>query len=942
MLDNERYDFWFFNVFLLIASLTTFSAGSENIQRNIVHRNVRSLNGTSSDFYNGTARHMKVLNITLKEVVAHSEFKTVKMPTTMLSLKLDITMKSTSPPMIVKLDCRKAYSCNKKCTDGVKFTVYSSSNSPRQEDCNCDHACNEVFGDCCGDFERSCPIAKKNLTNLFDYFPQHNAWRCVYFPIHGDGCSTEPRGSWMIAGCPNTWPDDHVKFQCHHPVDKLHGQTYRSYLPVVSISNLLSYRNQYCAQCNNVSIYEHWTMIFNEHTIPPPNYSPSDFTKFISKYSNELVGLQPKEGQRMRRCTYFNVITSCPNSTTMKNKQKCAQGTVGLVQEMHSREKIFKNRACASCNGYNLVCGVSKTGVDGCLVIPGINRALSLRDYGLSTRIESCRKNEAFDKYIGRCRKIYDINELNRGNDDVYQLTLFMLRNPNIGYQFFLFELKASLSDYYSLNKSQISEINILPTTSSEGPAYQLSFNIRLTPLLSFVLATNRELNNSSNETITLRRLFRFRQAFQLRLGTSSTSFTVYRQEIRQVNCTRPHSYNPHEYVIQEDLSIRILSTNVTYEQYEYFVKNLTSNATVTVCLKTTPYCSAVFIQLNSTEFYLTDNLTLVYNSLSFKLGDYVYRGEKFYVCVDFTRNYEISTRKWPKDHIALVVITWIGFISSIVCLIVLIITYCAFKDLRNLPGKNLLNLSFTLCMAEILWLVGSFSDEYSAACAIIARANHYFFLAFFSSCFVIAFHSCMVFGRKLSIRRTPSEEKKIFFKYCLVVWLLPAIFLIIFGILDHIDVLVIDYGRVDACWLGTKKSKILLFIVPFGIILLLNLALFIAVSLRLRENRKTNLKQLGVDGRKRAVQNVKVCIRLSTLMGFSWLFGLLQIVTEDETDVFAYVFVIFVSFQGLFICVAFLFRKKCYELYRSFVSKKLTSSKEKSTRTTGFQETHL
>jgi hypothetical protein len=304
-----------------------------------------------------------------------------------------------------------------------------------------------------------------------------------------------------------------------------------------------------------------------------------------------------------------------------------------------------------------------------------------------------------------------------------------------------------------------------------------------------------------------------------------------------------------------------------------------------------------------------------------YKFGDYIYDNGMVYICVNFEREYTTNTgNNTPKDDLALVILTWIGFIVSIIGLLVLFFTYIIFKELRTLPGKNLMNLSISLCLAEIFWLVGSTLDNYPTACTVVAIANHYFFLVFFTASSVIAFHSCLVFGRKMTIHRTASEDNKICVIYFLVVWGMPGLFVLIFGLLDNYGVFIVDYGKSVVCWLGTKESTIFLFILPFGILLLFNLILFFIVALRLRENKKSSAKALGMEAKKRQTQNVKVCLKLSTLMGFSWLFGLLQVAVEMETDAFAYVFIIFVSFQGLFICAAFLFQRKCYELYNTLI----------------------
>jgi hypothetical protein len=826
----------------------------------------------------------------------------------------------TSRPL--EINCgSKVYSCSNKCKNKTEHSVFSSKIQPSAgSDCYCDKACNDVFNDCCSDYKQSCSMNSKLKADFDDFYRLDDKWRCETMNVNTGGCS-KPRGLWVVAQCPDLWPNGEVKTKCHNPAVALQAHTFLSYLPVVALPSLLTYRNRYCAICNNVSTYKFWTLIFKAGAIPPPNYTPNDLATFIEKYSQFEDGIRPEEGQRIRWCTYPEVISTCPNTTSEHHMKNCEQGTAGLVEEIWSR-KIFKNRDCALCNGYRLTCGVSVTSVSPCNIDgSSISRAISLRDYGISMTTKSCRKNEVYDTFLKKCRQTYVINTLHSGYADEYQVTMSVLIKTNAVYFIDTFILERSLSEYFKVNKSKINDVEIIRNNVVGNLELFFKFNIQLTQAQSLILATDVKLNGSSNETTTLRRLFKFSEVFQLPVGFQK--FTIYRQKIRQVNCTRPQVYQYGDYIFLHSLKIRVLSTGAIYEQFEYYRNSTEKNASVTVCLKFVSHqCNGSYIKLNSSEFSFTGNLTLVYNSLMFKLGDYIYNNGLVYICVDFEKEYTTSTGNTaPKDELALVILTWIGFILSIIGLLILILTYVIFKELRTLPGKNLMNLSISLCLAEIFWLVGSMLDNYPTTCTVVAIVIHYSFLAFFTASSVIAFHSCLVFGRKMTIRRSVSENNKIFVIYSLIVWGIPGLFLLIFGLLDRYGVFAIDYGKAVVCWLGTRQSKIYLFILPFGILLLFNLILFIVVAVRLRENQRSSAKALGKEAKKRESQNIKVCLKLSTLMGFSWLFGLLQVAVETETDAFAYLFIIFVSFQGLFICAAFLFQRKCYELYNTLMS---------------------
>ena len=870
-------------------------------------RHIRSAsNSSSSDVNNGSVINQKMTPPILLTATAKLLKVTILPP----------TFTQTSSP--IQINCgSKVYSCSNKCKDKTEHSIFSSISQPSADsDCYCDKACNDLFNDCCSDYKQSCSMNSKS-NDFDDFYQMSGKWRCVTMNVNTGGCS-QKKGSWIVARCPDSWPNDEVKTKCHNPAVALHAHTLPLYLPVVGLPDLLTYRNQFCAICNNVSTYEFWTLIFTGAAIPPPFYTPNDLAKFIEKYSQFQEGVRPKEGQRIRWCTYPDVISTCPNTTSQHNKKNCEQGTVGLVQEI-SLKKIFRNKDCALCNGYSSICGVSERNVNPCIIDgSSISRAISLRDYGVSTTTKSCRKNEVYDTFLKKCRQTYLINTLNSGYADEYEVTMTVFTKTNELFFIEYFLLKKFLSEYFKVAKSQISDVKMIRNNIVGNPELLLKFKIQLTQAQSLILATDLKLNGSSNETTTLRRLFKFSDVFQLPVGFQT--FTIYRQTIRQVNCTRPQVYQSEEYIFLDSLKIRILSTGAIYEQFEYYMNSTKKNASITVCLKYVPnQCNGSYIKLNSSEYDFTSNLTLVYNSLMFQFGDYIYDDGLVYICVNFKKEY--TSNSTPEDELALVILTWIGFILSIIGLLVLFITYIIFKELRTLPGKNLMNLSISLCLAEIFWLAGSTLDNYPTTCTVVAIVIHYFFLAFFTASSVIAFHSCLVFGRKMTIRRSVSENNKIFIIYSLVVWGMPGLFLLIFGLLDRYGVFIIDYGESVVCWLGTRDSKIYLFILPFGILLLFNLILFIIVAVRLRENQRSSAKALGKEAKKRQIQNVKVCLKLSTLMGFSWLFGLLQVAVETETDVFAYLFIIFVSFQGLFICAAFLFQRKCYKLYNTLLS---------------------
>ena len=156
------------------------------------------------------------------------------------------------------------------------------------------------------------------------------------------------------------------------------------------------------------------------------------------------------------------------------------------------------------------------------------------------------------------------------------------------------------------------------------------------------------------------------------------------------------------------------------------------------------------------------------------------------------------------------------------------------------------------------------------------------------------------------------------FIVYSVITWGIPALFVLTFSLLDRYGLFLVNYGSSDFCWLGTIQSKLYLFILPLGALLSFNLVLFLFIAVSLCRNRTSNAQVLAHNVQRSGNKgNILICVKLSSLMGFTWLFVLLHIITEAETDAFLYLSEIFVSLQGVFICVSFLFNRKCFELYR-------------------------
>lgn len=126
----------------------------------------------------------------------------------------------------------------------------------------------------------------------------------------------------------------------------------------------------------------------------------------------------------------------------------------------------------------------------------------------------------------------------------------------------------------------------------------------------------------------------------------------------------------------------------------------------------------------------------------------------------------------------------WLSFFLSIISLtfmIIALLTYFLFKELRNIPGWNVINLTLALSIAQFSFLIGSFVNHFPTLCFLNALVTHYSFLASFFCMNVIAFDLFRNFRQNAShilLHRVKVKSRLI--KYVLYAWLAPLLIVIV------------------------------------------------------------------------------------------------------------------------------------------------------------------
>ena len=214
-------------------------------------------------------------------------------------------------------------SCKGRCANETRFVESNRAFVPM---CSCDTSCNSIFVDCCSDYTKHCGsntiIPSDPVYKARSYLECETELNLLHSPCE------QPEGVWMIKRCPTHWHDHLVRQKCEVPAMVLDNRAYDSLVPVYSGMNNLTYRNQYCAMCHNVTSYEFWELSFWEQAVPPSHFNSEDLLSFLHSNLRYFRGIRPKMSFYVRYCYFPNVTKTCPNSSDIEEDRQCVNGTV--------------------------------------------------------------------------------------------------------------------------------------------------------------------------------------------------------------------------------------------------------------------------------------------------------------------------------------------------------------------------------------------------------------------------------------------------------------------------------------------------------------------------------------------------------------------------------------------------------------------------------------
>ncbi|KAK3737446.1 hypothetical protein QZH41_000166 [Actinostola sp. cb2023] len=786
--------------------------------------------------------------------------------------------------------------------------------------CYCDVRC-ENFKDCCADYDDFCKAKKTNSSDGIDIgsgvdvgsgltsnqtAAEDRLWSCFKTAKN----MKRTKGIWMVGSCPDSWPKDDVFYQCRNlsVTNEITKENYR-YLPVYT-SNGRVYHNRFCAQCNGVPLQKttSYELSLNCDVSPPQHLSSKEQIAFLFSYCSQITWA-PLEGAPRRYC--LNTLAKCANNAM---QDQCDNAKVRIVND---NKCIYKNVHCAQCNNKisAFVCGPYRSIMnDTCSALGGSGipswqpKSLSVI-FNFNDNVESavmkmkvrCNDGKVFDHHLGICRKTLALPP-KFSDVEQYQIVLWLqlLLSMKQG----SFRVKCPTTT--DIGKEIARNLDVLPEqisspgcTRDDGDLLRVEFNLQ---------------TRQNEDIFTLRKILDFTSPFNIAIANHT--FLVIKATQRALSCTSLQMYNRNEYMVSSDdqSAVYIQKTGEVLHLKDYYSTNGTSandSQAIFVCRHYKRYnCSGQWVLMEG-ELTVLENRSIFMNASRrlYDWSEYFWQNRSLFVCENFSAVYFVETST-SADHV-LNIMTLVCMVISIIALVFVLVTYSLFTELRTPPGINLMNLSVSILLAQLLWILGSGQTDTPMACTVIAVLLHYFFLVSFVWTSIIAFDTWRAFTQ-VKGRRPLADSKRNRLVHCLrhmaVGWLSIMVYVAICVVLDLTNVVTIGYQSSKACWM----TNVYFFTVPVALILVFNVVLYMLTTKAI--NATTAQGRVATDNKHRR-QTFGINVRIASVMGFTWIFGF---IAPFAASFLWYPFVVLNGLQGVYIAMAFGLNQRTRDLYKN------------------------
>ena len=800
----------------------------------------------------------------------------------------------------------------------------------------CDVSCQEA-GDCCLDYEFEChdgqntnyDVQTQYNISLYEEMIQSRSDLASFVTCFKVQVSQRRKTSvFGVASCPED-TEINLKQKCE---DSSSNNT--DIMMITPVSNYIhAYKNIYCARCHgrNTSSLNIWK----------PNFSCQNTTTLRLVLAMEGVSGLVKHVLLSGECvTHFslpprglfllcdNIVRSCPPQYisdapegTLNERTLVVKACVSYSSLFRSRTssayrdiKLYKNVYCALCNNipvpkillhFKLHCQIEFfSGYMQCLPCEGPPPSFAvLLDYFGSYKLtesklpEICRQDQIkkpnddcleincmkgfYLSALGECVQMKNEKELPNHTNHIYvTITISKTRNESFGNNSFIERVASTFS---------VTEITDLVTCPENKKCVQFSYQGELTSDITRELKKVLKREKSGNILINA-------TTYKDRDNLSCTSLfesLPWVDELRE---------NRSDVIQNKRIGVSVGKMENDSEITEtWWHETCSDNITKT--------CPMVKLDL---DWYLVidGSIKIKKTGKILESNDFRWVNRTLYVCSELFLKLFRNKTKLLQDLYLQGYLTIIGQTLSMFGLGSTILVYGLLPSLRTVPGRALMNLCIALFLAQLLFQTSAYLTIWPVVCHVVGALQHFAWLSSFSWMTCLAGDIAKTFSRLTIIQnKVPSR----FLWLAFLSWGLPAIFVAICVTIDHYEVFDISYVSKYGCWIQTDLGLQFFFAIPVGCMLVTNMILFVLSVFGLRRATNATSSVKTDEQRQKADRDRFLAyLKLSSMMGFGWIFGFLANFTS--VNEFWYVFIILSSTQGIFVFLSFAFSREIFD----------------------------
>ncbi|CAC5410452.1 CELSR3 [Mytilus coruscus] len=257
-------------------------------------------------------------------------------------------------------------------------------------------------------------------------------------------------------------------------------------------------------------------------------------------------------------------------------------------------------------------------------------------------------------------------------------------------------------------------------------------------------------------------------------------------------------------------------------------------------------------------------------------------------------------------------IVTYVAFSLSVVALIGLIVFNRKHNLITNIPGSNLENISISLLLSNVLFMIGIGVPNVFNLCYVIGVLLHYLWLSVFSF-MTISITFIVKNLHQMKARNTIGSDK-VFSRRTMLTLIGLAVPLMIVGLSVFVDKFGPDYLSLgydgQVCFPNRYPGNVIFFTGPVIVSVIWN---FLCISLTIFQICRVRYQVRNI---RKSVpfQDAMVYLRIVVLSGMLWTFGIAS--TVFETELLEYIFTILCGLQGFCIAIANLTTSKvrCFQ----------------------------